>query len=407
MRNVNYSHGKSAGCKKQTAQIVTIPSARASNTAMSPLVTMPANLPPNVPPNEGKSESGPQTSLTVKPMAGESISGLCSRLARQLHEQASTPLHLLVFGSVRANAAIMDALGKSFGRVDWPVTWVEGDACDGGPLAGIQVHAFTGNVERLTFDGRVTGSVFTDGGAQQCIVGGLTPADKTLTRAEQTRHTLEALQAILSQAGFDLGDTVRTWFFLENILTWYDEFNHARTKIYSGVKFRTGSMPASTGVGAKNPDGTALALAAWVFRPVAGHSRAEEVASPLQCPAPAYGSSFSRAMEMPSDGGRRLFISGTASIAPGGKTLWVGDMSKQVELTMDVVEAMLRARGFTFADLTRATAYFRHSTDAGIFSEWLAANRLTTMPVVFAQCDVCRDDLLFELEADAENSVPM
>ena len=68
---------------------------------------------------------------------------------------------------------------------------------------------------------------------------------------------------------------------------------------------------------------------------------------------------------------------------------------------MDVVEAMLRSRGFTFADLTHATAYFRHRTNAGVFAEWLAANRLTKMPVISAQCDVCRDDLLFELEAEA------
>lgn len=230
----------------------------------------------------------------------------------------------------------------------------------------------------------------------------MTPADKTLSPAEQTRHTLEDLQTILASAGFELADTVRTWFFLENILSWYDDFNQARTKIYSGMKFRTGSLPASTGVGAKNPAGTALALAALAFRPLEKNSSAEEVASPLQCPAPAYGSSFSRAMELASPAGRRLHISGTASIAPGGKTLWVDDVRRQVALTMDVVEEILRLRGLTFADLTRATAYFRHSKDVGIFAEWLTANRLTEMPVVSTQCDVCRDDLLFELEAEAE-----
>ena len=307
-----------------------------------------------------------------------------------------------MFGNVNISAAANDALRKILGRMDWPITWVEGAACDGRPMAGIQVHAFTGDVERITFGGRIVGSAFTEGGARQCFVGGLTPADRTLSRTEQTRGTLEDLQTILAQAGFDLADTVRTWFFLENILSWYDDFNRARTKIYSGVKFRTGSLPASTGVGAKNPAGTALTLAAWAFRPLEKNSRAEEVASPLQCPAPAYGSSFSRAMELASDAGRRLHISGTASIAPGGKTLWIGDVRKQVELTMDVVEAMLRSRGFTFADLTRATAYFRHPTDAGVFAEWLTANRLKQMPVVSAQCDICRDDLLFELEAEAE-----
>ena len=347
-------------------------------------------------------KTGEFISLTLRPQPGEEIPALCRRLAARLHEHAASPLQMLVFGQTSAAAATHDALRKVFSRVNWPVTWAEGAAGENQHIAGIQVHAFSGDVERIRFGGRVVGSVFTEGGARQCLVGGLAPADKTLSRAEQTRRTLEDLQIILAQAGFDLADLVRTWFFLENILSWYDDFNQARTNIYSDVKFRTGSLPASTGVGAKNPAGAALALAAWAFRPVGKNCYAEEVASPLQCPAPAYGSAFSRAMEMSTNAGRRLHISGTASIAPGGKTLWAGDVRKQVELTMDVVEAMLHSRGFTFADLTRATAYFRHATDAGAFAEWLAANRLTQMPVVSAQCDVCRDDLLFELEAEAE-----
>ena len=358
-----------------------------------------------VPPGKAGERAGASFSLTIKPLPGEEISALCHRLATQLCERAATPLHLLVFGHASAAPAGMAALEKSFGKVDFPVTWVEGADCGNKSIAGIQLYAFTGEVGRIQVNGRVLGSVFTEGGARQCLVGGLMHSDKSLSPAEQTRQTLEKLQTVLARGGFDLADTVRTWFFLENILAWYDEFNHARTKIYSGVKFCTGSLPASTGVGAKNPAGTALALAAWAFRPLEKSACAQEIASPLQCPAPAYGSSFSRAMEISSENSRRIFISGTASIAPGGKTLWVGDTRKQVELSLDVVEAILRSRGLAFADLTRATAYFRHAADAGIFSEWLAANRLEQMPVVSTQCDVCRDDLLFELEAEAERSL--
>jgi enamine deaminase RidA (YjgF/YER057c/UK114 family) len=381
---------------------VTIPAGGSSYGAMSLLVSNPGTAPSPEP----ASKTGEFISLTFRPLPGEKIPGLCRRLAAHLRESAATPLQLLVFGQASACLAATEALQKSFGRVDWPVTWVEGAACADGPIAGIQVHAFSGDVERIRFGGRIVGSIFTDGGARQCLVSGLTPADQALSRAGQTRAVLENLQAILASAGFDLADTVRTWFFLEDILSWYDDFNRARTEIYSGVKFRTGSLPASTGVGAKNSAGAALALAAWAFRPLEKNAYAEEVASPLQCPAPAYGSAFSRAMEMTTNAGRRLHISGTASIAPGGKTLWVGDVRKQMELTMDVVEAMLRSRGFTFADLTRATAYFRRPADAGVFAAWLAANQLTEMPVVSAQCDVCRDDLLFELEAEAETGKP-
>jgi enamine deaminase RidA (YjgF/YER057c/UK114 family) len=372
---------------------------RASNQLMPSLIPNPGTVPPVKP----VAPAGEVISFTLQPLPGEEIRELCHRFAVRLREAAAIPLHLLVFGNVSASAAADEALRKEFGRVDWPITWVEGADCDGRTIAGFQVHAFTGEVERLTFGGRVVGSIFTEGGARQCLVGGLTPADKTLSPAGQTSLVLENLQTVLAQAGFELADTARTWFFLENILSWYDDFNQARTKIYSGVKFRTGSLPASTGVGAKNPAGAALALAAWAFRPLTKKFYAEEVASPRQCPAPAYGSSFSRAMEVSTNNGRRMFISGTASIAPGGKTLWVDDVRKQVQLTMDVVEAMLVARGFTFADFTRATAYFRHPADAVVFVEWLTENRLAQMPVVFAQCDVCRDDLLFELEAEAED----
>jgi enamine deaminase RidA (YjgF/YER057c/UK114 family) len=364
---------------------------------MSSLAVNPAAAPGRAP----VTQEGKLLSLTFQPLPGEGTPDLCRRLAAQLRDRSATPLHLLAYGPRSASVPTRDALRNLFGRVDWPITWVEGSPCGGQSVAGFQVHAFTGDVLRIVFDGHFVGSVFTDGGARQCLLGGLTPPDTTLVRPEQTRRMLENIQPILAEAGFELADLVRTWFFLEDILSWYDDFNRARTAIYSGVKFRTGSLPASTGVGARNPAGAALALAAWAFRPIDQDSYAEEVASPLQCPAPAYGSSFSRAMEISTNTGRRLFISGTASIAPGGKTLWVDDVRRQVELTMDVVEAMLRARGFSFHDLARATAYFRHPADAPVFAEWLAANQLTKIPIVSTQCDVCRDDLLFELEAEA------
>ena len=376
--------------------LVTILIAVASNTTMSLFVANPAAVPAR------PVQTEEVISFSFQPFPGEGVQEFCRRIARQVLERSVTPLQFLVFGQCRAHELTLRSLAQTFGPVDWPVTWIEGAAGDGSPIAGIQIHAFTGEVERMAIGSRVVGSVFTDGGARQCVVGGLTPEKIVDSRAEQTGVCLETLQSVLAQAGFELADTVRTWFFLEDILSWYDEFNRVRTQFYSGVKFRTGSLPASTGVGAKNPAGAALALAAWAFRPIGKNAYAEEVASPLQCPAPAYGSSFSRAMEVSTNTGRRLFISGTASIAPGGRTLWVGAVRQQVELTMDVVAAMLRIRGFSWANIERATAYFRRPADARIFGEWLAENSLAALPVVSARCDVCRDDLLFELEAEAK-----
>ena len=40
---------------------------------------------------------------------------------------------------------------RVFGRIDWPVTWVEGAACDDHPIAGMQAFAFSaGRVNPIT-----------------------------------------------------------------------------------------------------------------------------------------------------------------------------------------------------------------------------------------------------------------
>jgi enamine deaminase RidA (YjgF/YER057c/UK114 family) len=343
-----------------------------------------------------------EISLTLRPLGGEGMMELFGRLAATLKELDATIAALIIFGSTRASAAATEGMRRVFGAVDWPVTWVEGVACDGGAIAGIQVFAFAGDgLRRIVLDGRVVGSVFEDDSARHCVLGGLGPVRQGLKRSAQTSVTFQRMSEALGQAGLSLADVVRTWFYLDDLLAWYGEFNEVRNLLYAGIDFRSGSSPASTGISGGNPAGTALVAGAWAVRPLNASTRIEEVASPLQCPAPAYGSAFSRAMEMISKNGRRLWISGTASVAPGGQTLWPGDLAKQIDLTLDVVDAILRSRGFEFTDLTRATAYFKNPADAARLSEACAARRLRPLPLVSTGCGICRPDLLFELEADA------
>ena len=349
-----------------------------------------------------KETHGTKVFLTVRPLAGEGIREMFGRLAMALKDLDLDIAHLTVFGSVSASEAGMGAMRQLFGCIDWPTTWIEGDACDGAPIAGMQVFAFArSKVHRIRLGGQVVGSVFEDGSAKHCLLSSLAPAQGSTPRAEQTRRTLALLEKALAQGGFELADLVRTWFFLDDILAWYAEFNHARTEVYSGIKFRSGSMPASTGVGGRNTTAVALTLAAWAVQPANSATRVQEISSPLQCPAPTYGSSFCRAMEIGSASGRNLLVSGTASIAPHGETLWKGSVHKQVDLTMEVLEAILHSRNFTFSDLTRAVAYFSRRSDVLAFADWCARRDVRSLPIVIARCDICRDDLLFEIEADA------
>jgi enamine deaminase RidA (YjgF/YER057c/UK114 family) len=309
---------------------------------------------------------------------------------------------MFIYGCPGISAVAADTMWRTLGDVCWPVTWVEGAACDSNPVAGIQVLGLEdGAVERIQLDGQSVGSVFVDGAMKHCLIGGLLPVQKYASRPDQTKQALELLDGALAQAGFSIADTTRTWFFLDDILGWYKQFNQARAEVYSGIKFRTHSLPASTGVGARNPAGAALTLAAWSMQPGHPSAGAREIASPLQCPAPAYGSSFSRAVEYPCAVGRRLLLSGTASIALHGETVWKNDVHRQVEETMRVVDAIVQSRGGSLRDLTRATAYFKHIRDAWVFGEWCATRDLHSLLAIPAKCDICRDDLLFEFEGEA------
>lgn len=344
----------------------------------------------------------PEFVLTECMKAGEPVTAVFERLAAELSAREADLLSLMIYGRIGARDETDRAMRATLGETQWPVTWIEGASCDDAPLAGVQAFAVSGQpVTRVRLGHRIVGSVYEDGGARHCLLGGLGPTALALSAPAQVQQMFGNLEWALDQAGFELSDVMRTWFYNDDILAWYGDFNRVRSAHYANVKWRTGSLPASTGIGARNIDGAALAVAAWAMRPLDGTARAHELGSPLQCPAPAYGSAFSRAMEIDSGGWRRLSVSGTASIYPDGKTAWVGNARKQVDLTMEVVAAILQSRGMSFHDVTRATAYFRHPEFKPYFDAWLIARELGHMPVVPTHSVVCRDDLLFEIEVDA------
>jgi len=68
---------------------------------------------------------------------------------------------------------------------------------------------------------------------------------------------------------------------------------------------------------------------------------------------------------------------------------------------MRVVEAILKSKGMDFNNLTRSIAYFKNLNQSSALDKWLLKNKVDPFPTVITQSDVCRDDLLFEIEADA------
>jgi enamine deaminase RidA (YjgF/YER057c/UK114 family) len=291
---------------------------------------------------------------------------------------------------------------SEMGHYDWPITWIQGDACRSGEVYSSQITTMAGvDLKPIILDGALVGYHYEDECARFCRLSGLRPPDSTLSRAEQTRALFERMEAALACADMMFTDTVRTWLYLDGLLEWYGEFNKVRTHFFEKHGVFDHMVPASTGIGAANPWGTALLADLLAVVPKGDACRVEAVASPMQCPALDYKSSFSRAVELSFPRHRELLISGTASIDASGKSVHLEDPARQIDYTMKVVEAILESRGMDWQHLARGIAYFKSSDDVILWEDWAAANRLPRFPLAISHADVCRDELLFEIEVDA------
>ena len=319
-----------------------------------------------------------------------------------VREHEATILSKDVFGVPAVTKEGIEALYDVWGDVTWPVTWLdEGDSA-GAALTGVTARAVTDvDVERIVLDGRTVGSVFDDGAARRCVLGDLRPTDTSLPRRDQATATFDMMERALVMVDMAFSDVVRTWLYLDHLLEWYDLLNDVRNEFYRQRGLFDRVVPVSTGVGGANAAGAAIIADACAIRPHGDDIKITPLPSPLQGSALEYGSSFSRAIEIDAGDHRRVLVSGTACIDPAGATAYVGDEARQIDQTMRVVAAILESRGMDWSNVTRAIAYIKDGTKAHQFADYLTANDLTDMPVVTTENDVCRDDLLFEIEADA------
>ena len=122
-----------------------------------------------------------------------------------------------------------------------------------------------------------------------------------------------------------------------------------------------------------------------------------------------YGShspAFSRATLLRQGAGLMLFISGTASIV-GHRSLHLGDTAAQTRETLANIEALLAeanraVRGARFElDTLACKVYVRRPADLPLVQAELEAALGGGARVVYLQADICRQDLLVEIEAAA------
>jgi enamine deaminase RidA (YjgF/YER057c/UK114 family) len=338
--------------------------------------------------------------ITITPEKGESPDSLFLRAVDAVRQVDGRIVSVETLGFSAADRSALQGLTKTAEGGNVPLAWVENSRTDN--LCGVHVWAVSGApVQPLSVNGRRAGSVFDDGAVQYCRLAGLLPPDVRVGRPEQAAAVFAQMDTLLHSAGMTFNDVLRTWFYNDNILGWYKEFNGVRNKFFQEHKVFEGLLPASTGIGGRNLLGAALLAGVFAIKTDSQDVSAFEVPSPMQSPAPSYGSSFSRAVELELPDLRRMYISGTASIDEHGKSVFLNDSMAQIRQTMDVVQAILRSREMDWGDVTRSLVYFKRAKDAPLLRKYCDESGIPPFPAIIAENDVCRDELLFEIEVDA------
>jgi chorismate lyase / 3-hydroxybenzoate synthase len=226
---------------------------------------------------------------------------------------------------------------------------------------------------------------------------------------------LSATEAAYQDLFAVLGETqhrhlLRIWNYLPEIngLIGNEEryrlFNSARQAAFrNSGRAIMGTVPAACALG--SPAGSPISI---YF--LASRWAPKMIENPRQTSAyhypPKFGKhspTFSRACLAPAHGGTSLFISGTASIV-GHETLHPGDVRAQTRETLANIKALLdeanRLSGsmrYKFDNL-KMKVYVRHAEDLPQIQSELTAALRTVQPL-YVQADVCREDLLVEIEA--------
>jgi chorismate lyase/3-hydroxybenzoate synthase len=113
---------------------------------------------------------------------------------------------------------------------------------------------------------------------------------------------------------------------------------------------------------------------------------------------------FSRACVLRERAGTTLFVSGTASIV-GHETIHQGNVSAQTRETLVNIDALLTEANRVVGckryslDALKFKVYVRHPSDLGQIERTLSETLRGPASIVYLQADVCREDLLVEIEA--------
>jgi enamine deaminase RidA (YjgF/YER057c/UK114 family) len=268
--------------------------------------------------------------------------------------------------------------------------------------------------------------VLSGPGGREILAGGLT-GGRAPGLADRTAAAFARASSILGREGLDFADVVRQWNFVEDITGHtgtgprrrqnYQIFNDIRARSYDRDGLKAG-FPAATGIGASGGGfvleflaaaGTAAAASWPVSNPRQEDAHRYSAKVLVGSAAPGAGRrrtpKFERARVVVAGGSATCYVSGTAAIV-GETVVGPGDVAGQTRATVEniarlVAPANLRRAGVPAVALaprfSGVRAYVKREADIVRVAPLVRA-AFPGAPALFVQADICREELLVEIE---------
>ena len=256
---------------------------------------------------------------------------------------------------------------------------------------------------------------------KEVYVSGLTGAIKGDIH-ENSNTALSQMEKILSAEKLDFSNIVRQWNYIERIthvsdklkkFQHYQVFNDIRSDFYSKSEFING-YPSATGIGAS----ACGVVVNFIAVSNSANVKITPVKNPEQIDAHQYSQKvlvgmesyksspkFERGKLVTNGEGAKMYISGTAAIV-GENTLFPDDVEKQVIVTINNIKSLVKnaqiSRGNDIksgeeSKYSYVRAYVKHEKDIDIV-KLLCEEHFDSKCFQCLISDICRDDLLVEIE---------
>ena len=367
-------------------------------------------------------ESGPEGSLESR--FAEIRNTMADVLTQQ--KMSDSVVAISVFtADIGQKQFLRQQFADFFGKNIPAMTYIPQTSCFGDSFA-IELFAIGGNAGAFEIQRDSENAVLVSTGDMTILLcGDIRSADGPMYSYDRSLHALKTMQHLLERNGYGFSDMYRTWFYQGHIVDAegetqrYKELNRARSDMYLGQKFITQflpqghqgiAFPASTGIGTDDYD---LVASCQAIRAERDDLIIVPLENPMQVSAFDYAQvyspkspKFSRATAFVAGSDAKVYISGTASITDS-ESRFEGDPERQTHQTLDNIAALVTAENLAKHGANGFDATLEHTVVVRVYVKYrehfplvrqVCEQRIPGTPIIYTFADVCRPELLVEIE---------